>query len=246
MTRWKLTLEYDGHGFAGWQRQADDVTTVQGVLEDAIRKFSREDVTLHVAGRTDAGVHALAQAAHVDLAKETDGETIRDALNFHVKPHLVSVLSATKMSDDFHARFSAKARSYEYHILNRRSPPALYTGYVTHVVRPLDENAMQRAAEILIGQHDFSTFRAANCQSNSPIKTLDHFILRRDNDHVIAFVKARSFLYHQVRNMMGTLILVGTGQWTEEEFKQAFAAKDRTKGGPTAPPEGLYFQGVTY
>lgn len=248
MTRWKLTLEYDGRGFSGWQRQ-DHAVTVQGVLEDALRRFSGEAPTLHVAGRTDAGVHARAQVAHVDLEKETRAGEIQGALNFHVRPHRVSVLNVEQVSGDFHARFSALSRAYRYLIVNRRAPLALREGLAWAIARPLSVQAMEEAAEILIGTHDFSTFRAAGCQSNSPLKTLDALSIRRggeDEDEIVISVRARSFLYHQVRNMVGTLALVGTGQWTLADFKAAFAAADRTKGGPTAPPDGLVFWDVTY
>jgi tRNA pseudouridine38-40 synthase len=245
MTRWKLTIEYDGTGFCGWQRQAHDVS-VQQSLEDAIEKFSGERVTLHVAGRTDAGVHAKAQCAHFDLAKDTTADTVRDALNFHVRPHRVAVLEAENVPDDFHARFNAKSRSYRYQILNRRAPSALLADFAWHVGKPLAADAMQEAAQILIGQHDFSTFRAQNCQANSPLKTLDRLDVSTAGDLILFDVKARSFLYHQVRNMVGTLVLIGTGQWNLDDFKSAFAARDRTKGGPTAPALGLFFWQAEY
>ncbi|HEU0117951.1 MAG TPA: tRNA pseudouridine(38-40) synthase TruA [Alphaproteobacteria bacterium] len=245
MTRWKITVEYDGAGFCGWQRQAHDLS-VQQVLEDAVQKFSGETVTLHVAGRTDTGVHAETQVAHFDLNKEFPADTIRDAMNFHVRPHRVVVLKAEAVSNDFHARFSALDRSYRYQILNRRAPPALMNDVTWHVPKPLDIARMQEAANVMLGKHDFSTFRAADCQSNSPIKTLDKFDIRREDELVICDVGARSFLYHQVRNMVGTLVMVGTGQWSVGDFKTAFEAKDRTKGGPTAPPQGLFFVGVSY
>ncbi|HUY69184.1 MAG TPA: tRNA pseudouridine(38-40) synthase TruA [Alphaproteobacteria bacterium] len=245
MTRWKLTLEYDGTGFCGWQRQAHDVS-VQQVLEDAFKKFSGEDITLHVAGRTDAGVHALAQGAHCDLAKDATTDTVRDAVNFHVRPHRVAVLEAEAVAADFHARFSAKSRRYRYRIVNRRAPLALEADYAWHVPKPLDVAAMHEAAQTLIGHHDFSTFRAHNCQSNSPLKTLDVLNVAQDGDSIFFEAEARSFLYHQVRNMVGTLVLVGGGQWTPADFKAAFEAHDRRKGGPTAPPHGLYFERVKY
>jgi tRNA pseudouridine38-40 synthase len=243
--RWKLTLEYDGTGFCGWQRQTHDVS-VQQTIEDAIRKFSGEDVTLHAAGRTDAGVHAKAQVAHFDLAKETDADTVRDALNFHVRPHRVSILQVDAAAEDFHARFSARARSYRYQIINRRAPSALLADYAWHVQKPLDADAMHAAAQLLIGHHDFSTFRAQNCQSSSPLKTLDRLDVTKDGEMILFDVSARSFLYHQVRNMVGTLVMVGTGQWTREQFETAFEAHDRQKGGPTAPALGLFFQDVKY
>lgn len=245
MSRWKLTLEYDGTNFSGWQRQ-NHALSVQQVVEEAIEKFSGEKVTLHAAGRTDAGVHAYAQAAHFDLNKETEADTVRDAVNFHVRPHKVSILEAKAVSNEFHARFSALSRSYRYKILNRRAPPALFDEHVWHVPKPLNIEAMQQAAQLLIGQHDFSTFRAQDCQSNSPIKTLDQLEIKKEGELVIVQTKARSFLYHQVRNMVGTLVMVGNGQWSLENFKAAFAACDRTKGGPTAPAQGLFFWQVEY
>jgi tRNA pseudouridine38-40 synthase len=245
VTHWKLTLEYDGTGFCGWQRQAHDVS-VQQVLEDAIRKFSGEEVTLHVAGRTDAGVHARAQVAHFDLAKETDADTVQGAVNFHVRPHRVVVREAVAVPDDFHARFSAKSRSYRYQIINRKAPSALLADYAWHVPRTLDAVAMQMAAQLLIGPHDFSTFRAQNCQSNSPLKTLDRLDVTHDGEMIFFAATARSFLYHQVRNMVGTIVLVGTGQWSLADFSAAFAAQDRRKGGPTAPAHGLFFWEAQY
>jgi tRNA pseudouridine38-40 synthase len=245
MTRWKLTIEYDGSGFCGWQRQINGVT-VQGVLEDAIKKFSGEDVTLHVAGRTDAGVHARAQAAHFDLEKETTGEVIRDALNFHARPHKTVVIQAEAVSPEFHARFDALNRSYKYLVINRRAPLTLEADQAWHVPKPLSVPAMQEAAQVILGKHDFSTFRAQHCQSKSPIRTLDRMDISAQDETVLFETQARSFLYHQVRNMVGTLAMVGTGQWSLEDFKAAFAACDRKAGGPTAPPQGLYFMGVNY
>ncbi len=243
--RWKLTVEYHGGSFCGWQRQPDQ-PTVQGAIEDAIKAFSDEVVTLHVAGRTDTGVHAMAQVAHVDLDRETTGETIRDALNFYLRPTRAVILKAEVVSEDFHARFSAIKRHYRYRILNRRSPAALDADQVWHVARLLDENAMQQAADHLLGTHDFSTFRAQNCQATSPIRTLDGIRITRTDDLITTEVSARSFLYHQVRNMVGTLSLVGSGSWSFEDFAVAFAAKDRQRGGPTAPPQGLCLTDITY
>lgn len=245
MTRWKLTIEYNGAGFCGWQRQAHGIS-VQQTLEEAIQKFSGEEVGLHVAGRTDAGVHALGQVAHFDLNKDTTAEVIRDALNFHVRPHKVVVLQVEAVTEEFHARFEAQHRRYLYQILNRRAPSALLDNLSWHVPKPLDIDAMQQAANILIGKHDFSTFRAQHCQSNSPIRTLDELTLRREGELVLIETKARSFLYHQVRNMAGTLVMVGNGQWSVADFRSAFEAKDRTKGGPTAPSHGLFFHSVGY
>ena len=245
MTRWKITVEYDGAGFCGWQRQAHDVS-VQGTLEQAILKFSGEEVTMHVAGRTDAGVHAMAQVAHFDLAKPATPETIRDALNAYVRPHRVAVLAAEVVPETFHARFNATSRSYRYVVFNRRAPSPLLEGRAWHVVKPLSLEPMYKASQILLGKHDFSTFRAQNCQSSSPIRTMDWFDVRADGDSIFFETRARSFLYHQVRNMVGTLTMVGTGQWSLDDFKVAFEACDRTKGGPTAPSHGLFFLAVTY
>ncbi len=245
MTRWKLTLEYDGTGFCGWQRQEHDLS-VQQVLEEAILKFSGEAAALHVAGRTDAGVHAKAQVAHFDLEKEFDAKTVESAINFYVRPHRVCVLAAEEVPETFHARFDAKQRSYRYLLVNRRPPLALLAHRAWHFPRPLTLAPMQEAAALLLGKHDFSTFRAAHCQANSPIKTLDKLTVAQDGYTFVFETEARSFLYHQVRNMVGTLAMVGTGQWSVADFAAAFAAADRTKGGPTAPPEGLYFWGVAY
>jgi tRNA pseudouridine38-40 synthase len=245
MTRWKLTLEYEGGGFCGWQRQAHDLS-VQQVLEEAIQKFSGETVTLQAAGRTDAGVHARGQAAHFDLEKDAEADTVEGAINFHVRPHRVVVVRAEAVSNDFNARFSAKSRTYRYHIINRRAPPVLLADQAWHVPKPLDVNPMREAARSLIGKHDFSTFRAHNCQSNSPVKTLDFLGIAQEEELVTITARARSFLYHQVRNMAGTLVMVGTGQWSLADFTAAFAAADRTKGGPTAPAHGLCFWEVEY
>jgi len=199
-----------------------------------------------VAGRTDAGVHARGQVAHFDLARETDADTVRDAINFHVKPHRVAVRFAEHVNENFHARFSALSRTYRYHLLNRRAPPVLLAEQAWHVARPLALEPMREAAKTLIGKHDFSTFRAANCQSNSPLKTLDFLGVVQEGELFTVTTRAKSFLYRQVRNMVGTLVLVGTGQWSLADFTAAFAAADRTKGGPTAPAHGLCFWEVEY
>lgn len=244
-TRWKLTIEYDGTGFRGWQSQAEGIT-VQQVIEKAIHSFSSEEVTLYVAGRTDAGVHAFAQVAHFDLEKPMEAHAICGAINFFVKPHRVSILKAEIVPDDFHARFNAQARSYRYLIDNRQAPLALMAGRAWHFPRPLALVPMQEAARHLIGYHDFSTFRASGCQANSPLRTLDKMEITQQGEVFTFETKARSFLYHQVRNMVGTLAMVGTGQWSVQDFADAFVAADRMRGGPTAPPEGLYFYGVDY
>jgi len=245
MTRWKLIIEYDGTDFCGWQKQTNAVS-VQQTLEEAIEKFSGDKAETHVAGRTDTGVHAVAQVAHIDLAKSTNGDVIRDAVNFYLRPHKISLLHAEQVDESFHARFSALKRSYRYYILNRRPPLTLRSAYAWHIIKPLNLPAMQMAASKLIGTYDFSTFRAQNCQANSPIRTLDGLKLTQNGDEILIETEARSFLYHQVRNMVGTLTMVGSGAWSMSDFEAAFAACDRTKGGPTAPAHGLYFWTVDY
>ncbi len=245
MTRWKITVEYDGGAFVGWQRQ-DNGFSVQEALEDAIFGFSGERITLHGAGRTDSGVHALAQIAHFDLIKDTDGDTVRDALNHHLTSHSVSVLDAAATPDDFHSRFSAVRREYLYRILNRRGPAALERGRVWRVARPLDAAAMDAAAQILVGKHDFNSFRAVRCQAKSSVKTLDRLQVSRVGDEIHIVAQARSFLHNQVRIITGTLKLVGEGAWSQARVREALAACDRTRGGPTAPPTGLYLTRVSY
>ncbi len=245
MTRYKLTLEYDGGGFVGWQRQ-DNGPSVQEALENAVKAFCGETVTSFAAGRTDAGVHALGQVAHVDLAKDTTAETVRDALNFHLKPAPIAVLKAEAVGEDFHARFSAKARLYRYRIVNRRPPLALDRGHAWLVGGELDTAAMHDAAQALLGHHDFTSFRATLCQAKSPLKTLDVLDVRRAGEEISVTARAQSFLHHQVRNMVGTLKLVGEGKWTRADVAAALAARDRSAAGPTAPPEGLYLTEVWY
>jgi tRNA pseudouridine38-40 synthase len=245
MARWKLTLEYHGGAFVGWQRQTNGVS-VQEVLEEAIFAFAGERATTHAAGRTDSGVHALGQVAHVDLAKASDADTVRDAINFHLKEHRVKVLTAEAVGEGFHARFSAIQRAYLYRILDRRPAPAIEAGRVWWVPRALDAEAMAAAAAELPGKRDFSTFRAANCQADSPVKTLDVLTVARVGAEIHVRARARSFLYHQVRNMAGSLKLVGEGKWSRADFVRARDAADRTQGGPTAPPEGLYLTDVVY
>lgn len=245
MQRWKLTLEYDGSPFVGWQRQ-DNGPSVQQAIEEAVFRFAGEEVRAHAAGRTDAGVHAFGQVAHIDLARESRPDTVRDALNHHLKPWPVAVLRAEAVPDHFHARLSAIGRRYLYKIVNRRPPLCLDAGRAWHVGRPLDATAMHRAAQELVGRHDFTTFRAALCQAKSPVKTLDRLHVVQIGNELHIHAAARSFLHHQVRNMVGTLELAGAGKWSPADVRAALEACDRGKGGPTAPACGLYFVEVTY
>lgn len=244
--RWALLLEYDGTPFVGWQRQASGLS-VQAVLEDAATRLNRGvPVSSMVAGRTDAGVHAEGQVAHIDLPANLTAKAVRDALNFHMKPHPVVVLQATDVADTWHARFSANRRSYRYRILNRRSRPALLAGRVWHIPHILDHRAMHAAAQSLLGRHDFTSFRAASCQANSPLRTLDRLDVTRNDDVVEVIAEARSFLHHQVRNFVGTLKLVGEGTWPAQRVAAVLAARDRSAAGPTAPPEGLTLMRIGY
>jgi tRNA pseudouridine38-40 synthase len=245
MPRYRLTLEYNGAPFVGWQRQ-ENGASVQGALEDAIEKLSAARVTVTGAGRTDAGVHALGQVAHFDLEKDFEPGKIRDALNHYLRPAPVVVLDAALAADDFHARFSATARHYLYRILNRRSPPALEAGRIWHVSPKLDAEAMHRAAQFLVGQHDFTTFRAAECQAQSPVKTLDRLDVSQRADEIHIEASARSFLHHQIRSFAGSLKLVGEEKWRPKDVAAALAAKDRARCGPVAPPDGLYLVRVDY
>jgi tRNA pseudouridine38-40 synthase len=245
MPRYKLSIEYDGAPFSGWQIQ-DGLLTVQGALTTAIAALTGEQTLVQGAGRTDAGVHARGQVAHVDLSKEWDTDTVRDALNAHLRPHPVAVLSAERAADDFNARTSARKRHYLYRILNRRPDLTLDVGHAWRVPRPLDAAAMHTAAQRLIGKHDFTTFRSTECQANSPEKTLDVLSVERDEDAVNVTASARSFLHTQVRSMVGSLVMVGTGAWSAGDFAKAFEARDRTACGPLAPPDGLYLMRVDY
>jgi len=245
MARYKLLIEYDGRGFVGWQRQENGYS-VQQAIEEAIEKFCQEKINVFAAGRTDSGVHARGQVAHIDLTDETDSDTVRDALNFHLKSASVVILNADRVTDDFDARLSARERAYEYLITNRRAPLTLGRGLSWWVPVPLDARAMDEAAQVLIGKHDFTTFRSVHCQARSPVKTLDRLRVSRAGETVKIEARARSFMHHQVRNFVGTLKLVGEGKWTAEDVKAALNAKDRTAGGPTAPAEGLYFIEVLY
>jgi tRNA pseudouridine38-40 synthase len=245
MPRYKLTIEYDGTPFVGWQAQ-DNGVSVQAVLTEAIAAFAGERVTVGAAGRTDAGVHALGQVAHLDLAKDWDDETVRDAINFHLRPQPVAVLAAERAAADFDARFSAVKRHYLYRIANRRADLALDQNRAWRVPRPLDADAMHAAAQRLIGRHDFTTFRSTECQAKSPVKTLDRLDVTRDGDEIRITASARSFLQHQVRSMVGSLIHVGEGKWSAEDLAAALAARDRTACGQVAPPHGLYLVRVDY
>jgi tRNA pseudouridine38-40 synthase len=246
MARWALLIEYDGAPFVGWQTQHNGVS-VQSVLEDAAARLNGgEKVASIVAGRTDAGVHATGQVAQIDLPQGWTADKLRDALNFHMKPHPVAVLCAAPAPEGWNARFSALGRRYRYRILDRRARPALDEGRVWHVPHRLDAEAMHRAAQSLLGKHDFTSFRAASCQANSPLRTLDRLDVGRVDDVVEIVAEARSFLHHQVRNMVGTLKLVGIGQWPEGRVAEALAARDRGAAGPTSPPDGLCLTGVRY
>jgi tRNA pseudouridine38-40 synthase len=245
MPRYKLTIEYDGAPFVGWQAQPGQAS-VQDCLEQAVAIINGEPSSVHGAGRTDAGVHALGQVAHVDLAKTWDPFKLRNALNGNLRPNPVSVLEAAAVPDDFHARYSATRRHYLYRILNRRSPPALDRGKVWWLPVDLDADAMHGAAQHLVGHHDFTTFRAAQCQAQSPVKTLDRLEVARYGEIVEIRADARSFLHNQVRSMVGSLKLVGEGKSRPRDMKTALEARDRSACGPVSPPEGLYLLRVQY
>ena len=245
MPRYKLLIEYDGTPFVGWQVQADSAS-VAGALEDAIERFAGERPKVAGAGRTDAGVHALGQVAHVDLSKDWDTDTVRDALNAHLRPHPVAVLSAEKVAGDFDARFSATARHYRYRIVSRRADLALERDRAWRIAKPLDTEAMHAAAQRLVGHHDFTTFRSAECQAKSPVKTLDRLHVRRAGEEIHIDAHARSFLHHQVRSITGSLALVGEGRWSADDLANALAARDRSACGPVAPAGGLYLIRVDY
>jgi tRNA pseudouridine38-40 synthase len=245
MPRFKLTIEYDGTAFVGWQRQ-DNGLSVQEVLETAVERYCQIEGLVQGAGRTDAGVHALAQVAHVDMPRNDRVEVVANALNAHLRPHLISVLKAELVKEDFHARFSAIERGYEYRILNRRAPAALDAGHVWWIPAPLDADAMHAGAQALVGRHDFTTFRAAACQAESPVKTIDAISVSRQAEMIVLTTRARSFLHHQVRNIVGTLKLVGEGKWKPRDVARALDARDRAQGGQTAPATGLYLTHVRY
>lgn len=245
MPRYKLTIEYDGTHFNGWQSQADR-RAVQDALSAAIEGFCGEKVTVFGAGRTDSGVHALGQVAHIDLEKEAAPDKLRDAVNFHLKPHAVAVLSAEQVGGDFDARFSARRRHYSYRIINRRAPLTVDKDRAWLVHAPLDAGAMHEAGQVLIGKHDFTTFRSAHCQAKSPVKTMDEVSVSRYGEEIEIVCRARSFLHNQVRSIVGSLKQVGEGRWSAADMRRALEAADRAACGPVAPPQGLYLFQVDY
>lgn len=245
MPRYRLTIEYDGTPFVGWQVQPDGVS-VQGALETAILKLTGEAAGMRGAGRTDAGVHARGQVAHFDLERDWPADKLRDGLNFYLKPLPIVVLAASDVPSDFDARFSATARHYLYRILPRRAPPALERHRVWWIPRTIDAEAMNDAASVLVGRHDFTTFRAIQCQAKSPVRTLDRLDVIRDGDEIHIQASARSFLHNQVRSLVGSLKLVGDGKWTRDDLRAALEARDRTACGPVAPAAGLYLMRVDY
>lgn len=245
MPRYKLTLEYHGGPFVGWQRQADGVS-VQGVLEQALSGLVSHDVLVQGAGRTDAGVHATGQVAHCDLSDAWDPFRLAEALNYHLRPHPVAVMSAETISDEFHARFDATARHYLYRVVCRRATLTIDKGLAWRVPNLLDIAAMRQASAYLVGHHDFTTFRSAQCQAASPVKTLDRIEITRTHNEIRFEFSARSFLHNQVRSLVGTLSRVGTGKWAPTRVRDALHAKDRSTCGPVAPPDGLYLTAVDY
>jgi tRNA pseudouridine38-40 synthase len=245
MTRYAFTVEYDGRPFMGWQRQAHG-PTVQQHIEEALGRIAGTEPVVHCAGRTDAGVHALAMRAHVDLDKTITPFRLMEALNAHLRPEPIAILACEAVADDWHARFSCTGRAYEYRILNRRAPLTFEQGLLWRVPQRLDSNAMHAAAQQLIGRHDFTTFRSAQCQADSPLRTLDRLDVVRTGERITVHAEARSFLHHQVRSMVGCLALVGTGTWSVAAMKAALDARDRSALGHNAPPDGLYFMRADY
>lgn len=248
MTRWKLTIEYHGAPYCGWQRQ-NGQPSVQEEVEKAIAKFCQQDVRVHAAGRTDTGVHATGQIAHFDLdygTRPLSGFDVAKAINAYLRPQPIAILKAQEAGDDFHARFNATNKLYRYRILNRVAPIAIDQGFAWHVWKPLDVPLMNKVAQNLLGTHDFTTFRDSECQAKSPVRSISRIELVRKNDEVFMEVEGRSFLHHQVRNMIGTLVMVGEGKWDEDDFMKAFHARDRTKGGKTAPADGLTLVRIDY
>lgn len=250
MARFKLTIEYDGRPFVGWQRQ-ENGPSAQAALERAVLALTGAGAVVYAAGRTDAGVHALGQVAHVDIAKDLAADKVRDALNHHLRPDPVAVLAAEAVAPEFHARFDAVERRYLYRIADRRAPLTFDAGLVWRVPQPLDVEAMHAAAQRLVGRHDFTTFRDAQCQAESPVKTLDAISVARvrarpESDEIWVECRARSFLHRQVRSMTGALVEVGRGKWTGADLSAALVAKDRAACAPVAPPDGLYLVAVRY
>lgn len=245
MTRFRLTVEYDGRPFMGWQRQAHG-PSVQEAIEDAARAITGEEIVLHAAGRTDAGVHAEAMAAHLDVEKALTAFRLMEGINAKLRPWPIAILDCAEVAEDWHARFSCIGRRYLYRIVNRRAPLALDKGRAWRVPQPLDSDAMHEAAQLLVGHHDFTTFRSIHCQSASPVKTLDSLDVRRFGEEIEIAAAARSFLHHQVRSMVGCLMMVGRGQWSAADLKAALEAKDRAALGFNAPPDGLYFIEARY
>lgn len=245
MTRFAFTVEFDGRPFMGWQRQAHG-PSVQQVIEDAIHSVTGETAILHAAGRTDAGVHGLAMRAHADIARDIAPFRLMEALNARLRPNPVAITACAVAPDDWHARFSCIGRSYVYRIVNRRAPLTLEAGQAWRVIQPLDEGAMARAAQLLVGLHDFTTFRSVHCQAQSPVKTLDRLDVAREGEHIAIHAAARSFLHHQVRSMVGCLAMVGMGRWSVADMGDALAARDRSRLGLNAPPDGLYFVRADY
>jgi tRNA pseudouridine38-40 synthase len=243
--RFKIVVEFDGRPFMGWQRQPHG-PSVQAVIEDAAQTICQEQITVHAAGRTDAGVHGLGMVAHLDVIREITPFRLMEGLNACVRPNPVAILSCEPVADDFHARFSCFARHYEYRVVNRRSPLTLDVGKAWRIVTALDAEAMHAAAQALVGLHDFTTFRSVHCQSASPVKTLDRLDVARTGDRISIFASARSFLHHQVRSMVGCLAMVGEGKWSAEDLKIALDARDRRALGFNAPPDGLYFVKADY
>ena len=245
MTRFALTIEFDGRPFMGWQRQSHG-PSVQQALESAVHRMTGERAAVHAAGRTDAGVHARAMRAHVDIAKPVEAFRLMEALNALVRPDPVAVLACAVVPDDWHARFSCLGRSYEYHLVNRRAPLTVEAGLAWQVPQPLDDAAMAAAAQHLVGRHDFTTFRSAHCQADSPVRTLDRLDVTRAGERIVVAAAARSFLHHQVRSMVGCLALVGMGRWSPDDVADALAARDRGRLGLNAPPDGLFFMDAVY
>ena len=245
MPRFKLTIEYDGTGYAGWQRQ-DNGPSIQAAVEAALKAYCQTDIIVYVAGRTDAGVHALGQVAHADIPRNDPPEVVANALNALLRPHPIAVISAALAPDDFHARFSAIERAYDYRIANRRAPLALELDRAWWISHELDADAMHDAAQVLVGRHDFTSFRAVACQADSPVRSIDELTVTRQGQDIVIRTRARSFLHHQVRNIVGTLKAVGDGKWTRADVAAALAARDRSKAGQTAPACGLYLISVKY